>query len=431
MARRRGGLFGELIRAGAVAGMATRGGRQLMAPQKPRKTSKGKTSTKKLAVTGMPKNRIGGNSGLITSNQKVPLPKKGSVMYRRSVFGVVESAKKLWVGGSTTGQQQTHFRAIAHAMLVYYMRKCGDIRGSNDIDPTTSAIVDFERWYSYKLQYAKKAQPTSTTAEFFAGATLMNKSLTDMAIDLGAQLEDQANRGRYPQGITLRHSDGTLIFSSQNVGKDSITVKITGRFRFNNTTPAGDGDVANSNNINDINANPISGKIYTFRNQSPIYQETFKDAAPAGEATGIKQLNTVYPSFEVYGLGAGGKGGNAFIGIDAPPLNPRATWKNVSSTGNVAFPPGGFKTYTTSYLRKGTIQQYIVDISQRVLQDDGTVSTAPEYPPAGDSFMMCLRPMIKTSGTENVKVAYDVEHIITAMIHPYKVSALPAVNAIE
>ncbi len=311
--------------------------------------------------------------------------------------------KKLWVGGSSIGQQRTHLNAIAHAVLAYYLPKFGDIRGSNEYDPTATTIVDFQRFYSYKVQYAKIATPGTVTTEFVAGATLLNKSLVNMASELGQQFDTYANRGLFPQAIMFSHLNTNLVYADQNLSKNKITVQISGRFRFNNTTPAGDGGVGESTSINDVDANPLSGKIYTFRNQSPIFQSTFKDAALPFVQDGIQNLNTVYPGFEVYGdttVAAEGKGAAAFRDIDAPPLNPKAIWKNVKTTGNVAFPPGGFKTFNTSYLRQGTIMTYIRDISQAVSNDNGGVLSisAPVYPPAGDSFMMCLRPMIKTSG---------------------------------
>lgn len=391
------------------------------------------------AVSSMPRNRIGKDNGLIVSNQRVPHPKKGSIQYRKSNYGLVEATNKLWIGGSSIGREVTHFRCIAHAILAHYLPKLGDMRSSNDQAPSSTTVLPATPVFgSFQVQYGKDAPSNAMTgAQFFDGPVIVNASYTAMAVALGLQMADQAHGGLYPMAITFAAPVGGIgtnnaLYRDVNMGRHVITVSVQGRFRFQNVTAAGEGDA--STNINAVDANPCDGKVYTFRNQAPLfssnYVSAFDLAVPADALTveGIEVLQNVRLPFEMYG--DSNKGAAAFDHIKAPPLNPKSIWRNVSSTGSAVFPPGGFKTFTTSYLRSESIFKYCSSITQDDKLSIGTYDTSSVYPPAGDSFMMCLRPTIKTAN-EVIKMAYNTEYILKASIQRRKVSALQVVNDIE
>lgn len=383
-------------------------------------TTRSSSKKRKLAVRSMPKNRIGSSAGLIVSNQKVPRPKKGSVQYRRSVYGTSSAQDKLWLGGSSIGEQSTHFKVIAHTILAHYLPKMGDFRATNTQQSIFGASSVFKE---FQVKYASDMPPGSVSlSQFRDGAVILDAGYEYMAATLGAEIAAQAIQAYYPTSIRFVNPDSSgNKLSDVNLGRHTITVSCKGRFRFQNVTLPSD----DTNNINAVDANPISGKIYTFRNQAPLFSPGYVQAAGTVQQNGIKALQTVLTPFEMYGKGH--KGDGAFDAITAPPLNPSSIWRNVSSTGNAVFPPGGFQTHTTSYLRSETIAKYCQNITQAAVVE-ATVNA--QYPPAGDAFMMCLRPTIKTSG-ETLKLAYDTEYIYTASIKRRKASPLQVVNLIE
>lgn len=415
--------------AGAVSKTAYKSVKKYVKKQLKRSTKKHQKA--KSAVAGMPRDRIGRDNGLISSNQKVPRPKRGSAEYRRTVFGTYQEANKLWIGGSTIGNESVHFRTIAHTILAHYLPKLGDMRASNEQLPATAPL-----WTSAFITYAKDAPASlATGADFQQGSAIANADLTTMATLLGTQMANYAHSGFFPNSIAFDELVGAAFFSrlrDQQLGRHTITVACKGRFRFQNVTPAGDGASDKSTNLNAVDANPCSGKIYTFRNQAPLFASTYSaTVVDAATLTGIETLQTVQTDFEMYGSGTGGKGGAAFTPIVAPPLNPASLFRNVSSCGNVTFPPGGFKTYTTSYLRSESIAKYCQNITQSVFNVTGAAESQATYPPAGDSFMMCLRPTIKTATGELIRLSYNTEYIYTASIKRRKPSALQVVNIIE
>lgn len=377
-----------------------------------------KHKTRKAAVSAMPKYRIGKDNGLIVSNQKVPRPKKGSVQYRRAVFGTAEALDKVWLGGSSIGQESTHFKTIAHAILAHYLPRMGDLRSTNTEQALfgTSAV-----FLSFQVKYGTDTK-RGGLVQFKDGALIPDDSYEALAITLGAEMAAEAEFGYYPASIRFLLPDGSgNVLMDTNLGRHKITVMCKGRFRFQNVTAAGG---ESGGNINAIDANPVSGKIFTFRNQAPLFQTGYMQSADALQEDGFKLLNTVKDPFEMYGTSH--KGDAAFTPLPAAPLNPSSVWRNVSSTGNAVFPPGGFKTFTTSYLRSETIATYCKSITQV----DNTGSRSTEYPPAGDSFMMCLRPTIKTT-SELIKIAYDTQYTYMASITRRKASPLQVVNDIE
>lgn len=396
----------------------------------------------KLAVRGLPKNRIGRNSGLIVSNQKVPRPRAGSIQYRRTRFGSVQQADKVWIGGSSIGDQFTHFKTIAHAILAHYLPKFGDLRASNAQTPALYAL-----WLNLTVEYAKDAPTDSMqdtgVPQFENGTAVANSDYNTMAHILGDQLMSMSRKGLFPSGISFKHlatseTGPTLKYRDTNMGRHSITVSCEGRFRFQNITPAGTGAEGESTNINAVDANPASGKIYTFRNQAPLFSPQYMSSLSDGTTiAGVKALQTTATVFDVYGTtvtAADGKGGDSFLHLAAPPLNAKSIWRNTKTTGNVVFPPGGFKTYSTSYLRSESIAKYCQNICQadaHLVVGTATTPANATYPPAGDSFMMCLRPTIKTATGEHVRIAYNCEHIMKAMIKRVKASPLQVVNLIE
>ena len=287
----------------------------------------------KMAVRSMPKFRIGSNAGLIVSNQKVPRPRAGSVQYRRSVFGSVSAQDKLWLGGSSIGTEGTHFRTVAQAILIHYMNQMGDYRATND----APAAGVFSR---FKMTYGMDAPASFATPPVVPSTFINDGTIKSMATSLGLQMAAEAGKGFYPVSIAFDTPDQSgHKLEDKNLGRHSVTVSCKGRFRFQNVTEA---EGEHGNNINAIDANPVSGKIYTFKNQSPIFTPSYVEAASAAVKDGIRELNTVSQSFELYATtvspATAGKGGAAFV-EPAPPLNPSSIWRNVSSTGNVAFPP--------------------------------------------------------------------------------------------
>jgi len=426
----------------AAGQLYKKGSRAVQPREKPRKKSKGKQA-KKLAVNSLPAFRIGTNGGSILSGKAPFIGKQSVINMRKTRYGSIDNIdgatthKALWVGTSDTGDLHTLCDVVAYAFLQFYLPKFGDIRSSNQ---TPNASV----FHEYRVTYCREASETTQPGtRLEQGAIRINTSLESMATTLGAELRNFAIRGYYPSTVIFYRNDldgesGLMrpIYRDDDCGRNKFKVRIDGRFRFNNVTKAGNGGDDDSTNINTVDANPLSGRIYTFRNQRPLFTDGYESGiTSASIIAGIEDLNDINSEYVTIGLGSaanGFTGGAAFTGLDAPPLLPRSIWRNSSKMGAVTFPPGGYKTYTTMFAREETIHTFLRDVTRQEYNlSTNSFKTTSRFPPTGSSFMMCLRPTIKTSGTEAIKLAFDFEYKYKAQIVKRKVLALPTINDVQ
>ena len=122
------------------------------------------------------------------------------------MYGTASAQDKVWIGGSSIGQQSTHFRTIAHAILAHYLPKMGDIRATNIAIPTTAGKV-FGR---YQMKYASDAPSTGTAGalvNFKLGAQLADSNYEIMALQLGDEMATLAGEGFYPFSIRFDTPD--------------------------------------------------------------------------------------------------------------------------------------------------------------------------------------------------------------------------------
>jgi len=160
-------------------------------------------------------------------------------------------------------------------------------------------------------------------------------------------------------------------------------MNIRSDFKFQNVTP---GAGTSGDNINAIDANPLQGKIATFRNQSPTWnkgwlaQQLVGDQAILTDFSGRPQFN----QFDYKQTST-----NPFTIVTeeqrAMPLKMRTVFGNAKTSTPVHFPPGGFKSYKTMFTFKGSMYKFMRDSTQ-VLDN----SNRGKYPPLGDSFALCL-----------------------------------------
>ena len=144
---------------------------------------------------------------------------------------------------------------------------------------------------------------------------------------------------------------------------------------------------------------------------------------------GINRLHDLEDTNEA--IGGDNASVSAFAHLDAPPLNPKSVFKNHSGTSNVQLKPGSYITHTTTFEKEMNLYTFCRDFSRARMNYAGQSVGTSKMPPMGDSFMICLRPTIKTAVDEQVKVAYDYEWKFLAALSSAKIPALPAFTSVE
>jgi hypothetical protein len=279
---------------------------------------------------------------------------------------------------------------------------------------------------------------------------------TDGFTGLNRILYDMALGGFYPcriRGYRL-DEDGAddsknVVFRDDTFGQGTLAIDIRGVHKFQNVTPAREAGVAGTSNfnVNAIDANPLEGKIMTFRNLAPTWNKGWLDlqsqvplrafsGRPDGDLPYGNAGSWDYPQASSQATGTT-TGLPVIPEFEAAPLRPMTIFSNCSRSTPVRFPPGGFKTFKTHFAQSRSLRSLIRDLTQ-VQATSYLQSGFPnhgfingKYPPSGGSFMMCLLPTIKTALNEDITMAWDYVRDGKAMFTKYKGGSMPTTNMIQ
>jgi len=254
-----------------------------------------------------------------------------------------------------------------------------------------------------------------------------------------------ARHGYYPEQVLLGRVDtgghSHEVLRDQLFGSMKLKIDISGRYRFQNVTPASTIDGGSKGmNANLIDANPVAGKIFTFSNLSPRLAPSW--ILGQTDNTMLRQFEELYGRPYEWGETRYEQLSQKTIVVpdinqfEAAPLRPKTVWSNCKSSGPVKFPPGGFKTFKTKFTFNGTLNRFCQSLvqTQGDPNDEVTVNQCDvigKYPSLGDSFVMCLRPVMKTTGDEAVTMAYDYERIGKVQCSKFIHGTMPTTNDIE
>lgn len=427
---------------------------------------------------------IGKDLGTIITGKPPGITKAGACI-RQSYHSdpSVSAANRLWVGGNSISDERFLLDLAVEGMVEHLLRRAGDTRATKTQAYTSSpemifhelqmvfvrrpSIIDTTAAQVKKtIRYVLSPQSSSFNGIVYNGRTVGNtgaegpgplppglspnlmyegtstSALPILESTLQYQIFHHARDGYYPEQVVLGRIDtggnSHEVLRDQMFGSLKLKIDIGGRYRFQNVTPASTTDGgSNGMNANLIDANPVAGKIFTFSNLSPrlapswilgqtdmtmlkeiedLYGRPFNWAETRYEQ--LSQKTIITPDINQF---------------EAAPLRPKTVWSNCKTSGPVMFPPGGFKTFRTKFTYNGTLNKFCQNLVQT--QGDPVTFAAGDvigkYPSLGDSFMMCLRPVMKTTGDEAVTMAYDYERIGKVQCAKFVYGTMPATNDIE
>jgi len=383
------------------------------------------------------------------------MAKPGSRIRRRQ-FGQVSTASRQWIGANSIQSEYYFFSLVAEGIIANMLKRLNDTRSDKEAPVPSSFLTRIQLNFMRDENISGSASSaskyvdidlvndtsfngivynTGTTAAPTGNPVVIDGAPADDNTGLNKIIYDLALTGYYPEGIfAFRGVPGSTelgpeILRDTQLGRMNIKLDIDGRHKYQNVTPAGpDGGV--DMNVNAIDANPLEGRIMTFRNLAPRWNkgwlirqgaqiddlENFSGRPFIGKWD-YKQLNTDgTQALQLPDM-------NEF---EAMPLRPSTVFSNAQSKGVVRFPPGGFKVFKTKFTYDGPLRKLVRDITQVIVGGN-----EGKYPPMGSSFLMCLLPTIKTTGNEAVTVAFD--YVTDGKVHcsMYRGGSLPTTNFIE
>lgn len=451
--QRRRGPLGDLIQAnvmGHAGHLIIRGGRQLLAPQKPRPKVKPRTSTKKTTkktTRTSSRVKVGTYAGRIIASKPVGIPKVGARIRNRT-FGNQITQNQSWLFGNSMGNEKYFCSLAAESIITHMLREIKDFRSDKGSKVSGSVYryeVQFSPSDSVLLSGAPKVMVMTLGADTSFNGMVYNplgaigNSMTIDGVNVGsvpernlvAQLFLRAIEGYYPSGLAVNRDSfvtDSYVYRDTQFGKAMLSMRIGTDFKFQNVTPAGDGTTETDNNVNAIDANPLMGKIATFRNMSPKWNKGWIAQQDPGDQNTLTNFSGRPFSLATFDYKQVSTSPFSIVAEEqrAMPLKMGTVFSNAQTCTTVHFPPGGYKTFKTSFSYKGSITKFMRDTTQvsSTSQDIG------KYPPLGNSFGMCLVPTIKTDLHESIKMIFDYSRDGSAHIVKYRGGSLPTTNQI-
>jgi hypothetical protein len=236
-----------------------------------------------------------------------------------------------------------------------------------------------------------------------------------------------------PVGLTIWRKeleDSSLpyqaqIFRDDFVYKNVFTFDCKANFKVNNATLANTG---NDSNVNAVDANPIDGRIYTFRNRVPVFSPSYLVSLDSTIRDAISDIASISQDYDS-GVDFSPLLTTTIPGeLTAPPLRPAVLFKNAKTSTKVNFAPGGYKMFSMRYSKEATL--YTLLKALMPIDSQGTEGLEVT-PPGGDSFLMCLKPTIRTGTNNDMKLLTQAEFVYKCNVKAGKPAKLPTVQELE
>jgi len=392
---------------------------------------------------------------LAGKRKAVSLPKMSSQYRFQHHENVVQTTvhKALWYGGSSLGSGEDACMVLADAMICHYLRRLNDSRSSRTTSAgATSGVMV---WNHMDIVFGTVGQEQTTTTLFEVdsdndssrGLTLTNDSIDDMVATLAGKLEKMyLNTGMVPIRVSIRKDDfygavgSTVPYPDRQVLDDTdayrnqYSLSISGLFKIHNVTVPSPGEY----DKHAINAQPIDGKLYNFRNRVPVFHPSYlaplsttigqvSNLANDPVATGISMASyETGVNYDALNSGTANP-----VELETPPLRPGIVFKNSTSSEKVYMAPGAMKYRKTYFSMAGSLMSIFKRILPLPFNAQTTSGTAGLVPPGGDSFLVCLKPTVKISNSEVVTIDTHHSHMFKAHCKKGKMLLLPTKQYLE
>lgn len=386
-----------------------------------------------------PKARIGSLIGTVKSKRPVSLKKLDPLEIKShfDVHNTVDQTQVAYFGFPDAGDQDNQMKQACYALVNMLFRRSGMKMASIDValhdaDSTPDdAGTDF---FSQKLDriiltYVHTETTGTTLSKHGTHMIDENSTIRGVGDAIFAEIKSNAYPqvgslvSYWPHVVKLYQRDyftstqaSIRQFAVYDLENVMVDFKYMRKYKWQNTTPAGAGGVGGSTDINDVNANPLSGKVYKFKGPVPLLRDQVKDqfgdktnyALDLIERQGDNTTANDYLTTEAFrdlGLFTG-----ALHAEFGQPVKANQYFKNAETEDKVYMPPGGYK----QIIRQGKVTMNFKRFTQAAIyiaaQTDIQVGFIFKRPARiGTSTMWGLEPALRTTVQERVQLHVNSE----------------------
>jgi hypothetical protein len=378
--------------------------------------------------------------------------------------------KAIWFGGSSVGSGPDATKVLADAFLCHYLRRVSDNRSSRTETPfqnyfTGTPANSSAVWHFMHVVFGSVGDnpqytsinfndaETDTHADDGKGLKLTNASIDTMVPILAEKIEKMyLTRGLVPVRVFM-YKDEFLdqnssyvttaprqILDDSDCYRNQFSLMCSAYFKVHNVSVPADG----SKDKHAIDANPIDGKLYTFRNRVPIFHPSYLNGLSDAQRNQLALTSRLLETHDadtrskvddetgIFYRAIHGDGVSGYTTpneLESPPLRPGVIFKNSTSRQYVRMEPGGFQHKKMYFTTSGSLFSIFKRIAAQPRNDTG--NTAYVVPPGGDSFLMCLKPQLKVSNDEVVSIDTETSFTYKAHCRKAKMLMLPTVQEME
>ena len=272
-----------------------------------------------------------------------------------------------------------------------------------------------------------------------------NSSVTSISDSLFADIKakaagpDTVGLGEYPVRAALQtDTSGTLryiTFATYDLSNCMVDFTYMRKFKWQNVTPA-DNTAAPADqsryNLNDVHANPLSGKIYHFKGPVPVVRAAQLDNGLLPQLPNVQGLvqqqtlsgvgtSRVDGNLDCAAFRSDGTYTGTLYNAFQQPFKAQTFFKNVNTEDKVYMPPGGYK----QLIRKGKVTMSFTRFCKATVcpaasGSGGASATYVGIEPLPSKIGGCtiwgLEPAVRTSPTETSRIAMNMETWLSAKV---------------
>lgn len=371
----------------------------------------------------MPKYRIGTLIGTDRSKRTVDKAKVDPrvVKVHYDYNHVVNQATCAYFGFSDAGSldQQLNHGCLALAQMIY--RRAGAIAVHEDIDVQHTNLMRID---AIKIQFhAVKADGTTDHYEdtITAGISTGTKTLSALRDAIVSAIISRGNNhGAFPVTMQILKVGAIDFDIMQSYDLTNVIVHFDAmqKYKYQNVTPATDGGT----NLNDVTANPLSGRLYQFKHVTPRLRAMVKEFdeknTPLDNLGKIEDItadssegNLACEAFRTAGLYSNG----LKLGFKQPP-KAVSIFSNCSHEDKIYMPPGGYKQLIKKTSVKMNFKRFVIASLRTTTSGSLWVGLGnnERISRIGTSSMWALEPAVRTSADETTKVIVNRELWLSA-----------------
>ena len=385
----------------------------------------------------MPKYRIGSLIGTVKSSRKVKGKMDPLVITEHSDrHATVSQPMVAYWGYSDAGSMDDQLEMGVRALINMFARRAGlkpsSINQSfNDSYLQDYSVVSAIRWSKLIIAFQGIKLNGDIAREEHEFLISETQSIHDITQLVKAEIVTRANTVLFtgawkPVRAILQQfapSPGFFTFATYDLENVMIDFSYMRKYKWQNVTPADNTqspglDPPLYQNVNDINANPLSGKIYQFKHRVPQVRGAVLDNMEYSQMNQIQDALGVDGALDTKAFRTAANYSSGLALAFQQPFKAMQVFKDTVSEDKVYMPPGGYK----QLIRKGNKTMNFTRFCAATTpgaagNDDNEVRRTPGAgvpDRIGTSTIWGLEPVIRTATNETVRVAIQMETWFTS-----------------